>query len=265
MEQLRIILEPTKTTRLKGDYRTGKRINMRRVIPYIASNFRKDKIWLRRTKPSKRECEIVLALDDSSSMADSNVQRLSFQALATLWQALSVLESGKLGVIRFGQSAQAVHPLSQTFSFSDGANVVGSFAFDQPVTNVLHMLQLAQKMLGSSVGSSSASELKKILFVLSDGKGIFSEGKQNVQAAVRQLRLQNVFLVYVILETHQGGSSDSVLDIRMPIFDPKGNLQGIETYMEHFPFPYYIILRDISYLPRVLGDALRQWLELIAA
>ena len=28
---------------------------MRKVIPYIASGYRKDKIWLRRTKPSKRQ------------------------------------------------------------------------------------------------------------------------------------------------------------------------------------------------------------------
>ena len=56
----------------RGDYRTGKRLNMRKVIPYIASQFRKDKIWLRRTKPSKREYQICLAIDDSSSMVDSS-------------------------------------------------------------------------------------------------------------------------------------------------------------------------------------------------
>lgn len=31
-EQLRLILEPTKCTRLKGDYRTGRRINMKKVM-----------------------------------------------------------------------------------------------------------------------------------------------------------------------------------------------------------------------------------------
>ncbi len=45
-------------TKLMGDYRTGKRINMRKVIPYIASQFKKDKIWLRRTKPSKRNYQV---------------------------------------------------------------------------------------------------------------------------------------------------------------------------------------------------------------
>lgn len=43
-EQLRIILEPTKAKGLQGDYKTGKRINMKKVIAYIASQFRKDKI-----------------------------------------------------------------------------------------------------------------------------------------------------------------------------------------------------------------------------
>jgi midasin len=45
-EQLRLILEPTLATKLQGDYRTGKRINMKKVIPYIASQFKKDKVSL---------------------------------------------------------------------------------------------------------------------------------------------------------------------------------------------------------------------------
>lgn len=64
-EQLRLILEPTLSARLKGDYRTGRRINMRKIVPYVASEFRKDKIWLRRTMPSKREYRIIIAIDDS--------------------------------------------------------------------------------------------------------------------------------------------------------------------------------------------------------
>lgn len=60
----------------RGDYRTGKRLNMRKVIPYIASQFRKDKIWLRRTKPSKRNYQICLAVDDSSSMVDNHTKQV---------------------------------------------------------------------------------------------------------------------------------------------------------------------------------------------
>jgi len=76
-EQLRLVLEPSKASRLQGDFRTGRRINMRRVIPYIASQFKKDKIWLRRTRPSKRQYQIIMAVDNSSSMMDSSAKIVS--------------------------------------------------------------------------------------------------------------------------------------------------------------------------------------------
>ena len=36
------------------------------------------------------------------------------------------------------------------------------------------------------------------------------------------------------------------------------------SYMDEFPFPFYILLKDISDLPRTLSDALRQWFEYTA-
>lgn len=39
-EQLRLILEPTKATKFKGDFKSGKKLNMRKIIPFIASNYR---------------------------------------------------------------------------------------------------------------------------------------------------------------------------------------------------------------------------------
>lgn len=39
----------------------------------------------------------------------------------------------------------------------------------------------------------------------------------------------------------------------------------IRSYMEEFPFPFYIILRDVNALPETLSDALRQWFELVTA
>ena len=52
----------------RGLSHCGKRINMRKIIPYIASSYWKDKIWLRRKKPSKRQYQIMIAIDDSESM-----------------------------------------------------------------------------------------------------------------------------------------------------------------------------------------------------
>lgn len=48
----------------------------------------------------------------------------------------------------------------------------------------------------------------------------------------------------------------------MPVFKD-GKLLEIKTYLEKFPFSFYIILRDIKQLPTILSDALRQWFELV--
>lgn len=69
-------------------------------------------------------------------------------------------------------------------------------------------------------------------------------------------------MVFVILDNP--ANKDSVLDIRVPIFRP-GKLPEIKSYMEQFPFPFYIILRDINALPLTLSDALRQWFELVSS
>ena len=67
---------------------------MKKIIPYIASNFRKDKIWLRRQHPQKRTYQIMLALDDSLSMNENSVGYLSLQSLMKLAFALSKMEAG---------------------------------------------------------------------------------------------------------------------------------------------------------------------------
>lgn len=120
-EKLRLVLEPTQASRLKGDYRTGRRINMRKVIPYIASQFRKDKIWMRRTKPSKRDYQIVLALDDSSSMADNHSKELAFESLALISKAMTYLEVGQLCVMNFGETTNVLHPLGESFNEHSGS------------------------------------------------------------------------------------------------------------------------------------------------
>ncbi len=78
---------------------------------------------------------------------------------------------------------------------------------------------------------------------------------------MREARLRGIFVVFFILEV--GGGAESVLDIRKPIFDPKGGPPTFQSYMDNFPFPYYIILRDFNRLPEVLSDAMRQWFELV--
>ena len=65
-----------------------------------------------------------------------------------------------------------------------------------------------------------------------------------------------VLLAFIVLDN----PSASILDMQSVSF-----VQGkpmLSKYMDTFPFPLYIVLRDISALPQTLADLLRQWIEL---
>ncbi|XP_054617732.1 midasin isoform X2 [Dunckerocampus dactyliophorus] len=265
-EQLRLILEPTQAAKLKGDYRTGKRLNMRKVIPYIASQFRKDKIWLRRTKPSKRQYQICLAIDDSSSMVDNHSKQLAFESLSVIVNALTLLEVGQVSVCSFGEQVQLLHPFQLQFNDESGARILRLCQFQQKKTRIAQFLESATKMFLAArqqfPGPTNA-ETAQLLLIVSDGRGLFLEGKERVMAEIRASRSANVFLIFVVLDSLS--SRDSILDIRIPIFKGPGELPEIRSYMDEFPFPFYIILRDVNALPETLSDALRQWFELVTA
>ncbi|XP_029902559.1 midasin isoform X2 [Myripristis murdjan] len=265
-EQLRLILEPTQAAKLKGDYRTGKRLNMRKVIPYIASQFRKDKIWLRRTKPSKRDYQICLAVDDSSSMVDNHSKQLAFESLSVIVNALTLLEVGQVSVCSFGETVQLLHPFQQQFNDESGARILRLCQFQQKKTRIAQFLETSAKMFGAArqqMPGSTNSEIAQLLLIVSDGRGLFLEGKERVTAAVQAARSANVFVIFVVLDNPN--SRDSILDIKVPIFKGPGELPEIRSYMEEFPFPFYVILRDVNALPETLSDALRQWFELVTA
>jgi midasin len=110
--------------------------------------------------------------------------------------------------------------------------------------------------------AQSQSQTAQLLLIVSDGRGLFSEGADCVHQAIRRAKQAGLFMVFVIVDNPEG--KDSILDIRLPVFDPTtGQLASIKPYLDSFPFPFYVILRDIQTLPVVLSDALRQWFELV--
>ncbi|GFO05689.1 midasin, partial [Plakobranchus ocellatus] len=267
-EQLRLILEPSLATKLKGDYRTGKRLNMRKVIPYIASQFRKDKIWLRRSKPSKRQYQIMIAVDDSASMADNHSKQLAFESLALVSNALTLLESGELAVCSFGEDVRVLHPFFEPFTHQSGAHILQHLTCEQKQTKYGQLLDTAlslmqQAQVRAGPGISGTEQPAQLLLILSDGHGVFREGMDLVKRAVRRARQARLFLVFLILDNPD--KKGSLLDARVPIIEASGKIQEIKSYMELFPFPFYIFLRDINSMPQILSDALRQWFELVTA
>lgn len=196
-EQLRLILEPTKRTRFKGDYRTGRRINMKKIIPYIASQFRKDKIWLRRTKPAQRDYKITIAVDDSKSMDHNNSRVLTLEAISLVSQALTLLESGKLSVVSFGEAPKII--LNHNAQF-DGAKLVQGLSFDENQTRIAELLDFIRIENQENAGGGDNNIFENLLLILSDGRNIFAEGEQKVRNSIKLARLQRIFIVYIIID-----------------------------------------------------------------
>ncbi|GKY98789.1 hypothetical protein MPSEU_000835100 [Mayamaea pseudoterrestris] len=255
-EKLRLVMEPLVASKLRGDYRTGKRINMKRVIGYIASGYRKDKIWLRRTKPAKRNYRVLIAVDDSESMRKTGAGEMALKALATLTTGMSQLEIGEIGVASFGNEMNLIHSFDQPFTSESGPNIVGNFRFEQQRTRTALCVESAMMALESH-GSQVAP--MQLVFMISDGR-IERDSRTALRRLNRELTERNILMVMMIVEGEN--KKDSILNMKEVTFD-KGK-PIVKSFMDDYPFPYYIVLEDMQSLPEVLGDALRQWFEMLA-
>ena len=260
-EQLRLVLEPTLASRLQGDYRTGKRISMRRVIGYVASGFRKDKIWLRRTKPSKRDYQVMLMIDDSSSMGEAGP--LAMAALSVISGALMRLEVGDMAVCSFAEKVTALHNFGEPFSEACGAKVLSKFTFAATQTRLAAALQAVLPMFEEARlnSASSGTVTLQICFVISDAR-IDSDNRERLNNIVRQLAEKHILAVLVIIDKNEN-SKDSIFETKSVEFTPSGIVT--KRYLDDFPFPYYVAIHHIDALPEVLADALKQWFELVSS
>lgn len=261
-EQLRLILEPTLATKLRGDYKTGKRLNMKRIIPYIASQFRKDKIWLRRTKPSKRQYQIMIAVDDSKSMSESKSVDLAFQSICLVSKALTQLESGGLSIVKFGETTREVHPFDQQFSYETGAKVFQWFDFQETRTDVKKLVAESIRIFERARATNN-NDLWQLEIIISDG---VCEDHDTIQRLVRRARENKVMLVFVVIDGIN--SSESIMDMSQVKYVPDnfGNMQlQVEKYLDTFPFEFYVVVHDISELPEMLSVILRQYFSELAS
>ncbi|CAL4925261.1 unnamed protein product [Urochloa decumbens] len=264
-EQLRLVMEPTLASKLQGDYRTGKRINMKKVISYIASYFRRDKIWLRRTKPNKRNYQVVIAVDDSQSMSEGKCGKVAIEALVTVCRAMSQLEVGQFAVASFGKkgNVRVLHDFDQIFNSEAGVKMISTLSFeqdnkieDQPVSDLLtHLNTMLDTAVARARTPSGQNPLQQLILIISDGK--FHE-KENLRRHVRDVLNQRRMVAYVLLDSPE----DSIMNLQEACFNEGGKLK-LKKYMASFPFPYYVMLQNIEALPHTLADLLRQWFELM--
>ncbi|KAJ2774934.1 AAA ATPase midasin, partial [Coemansia nantahalensis] len=274
-EQLRLILTPTQATQLRGDYRTGKRLNMKRIIPYIASEFRKDKIWLRRTKPARREYQVMIALDNSKSMAQTpQAVELAYETLALVTTALNQLEVGQLSVVSFGEQVSLLHPFEAAFDAEAGAHVLSRFTFADDKTDVVQLMDASLRLFEASAAAAD-EDLWRLQLVISDG---VCQDHPRLLRQVRAATEQRIMTVFIVLDRSAiapaaaaaSGASDpdkdSIMNTQHVSFatGPDGRMEmKVARYLDTFPFKYYVVLRDIHGLPAVLAETLRQYYSLV--
>ena len=265
-EKLRLILEPTLASRLQGDFKTGKRLNMRKIIPYIASDFRKDKIWLRRSRPSARKYQVMLAIDDSRSMAENHCGHIALESMVLLARAMARLEVGEIGVVGFGAGANAVrtlHPLGAPFTDQDGPSLVSKLSFaedntlaDRPMVQLLETINARLAVAREQI-RGGGTKLQQLVLIIADGR--FHE-KEALRRCMREVGAQRGLLVaFIVLDNPQ----NSLLNMQSVSF--AGGKPVMKKYLDSFPFPFYVLVQDVSQLPATISDLLRQWFEMTSS
>ena len=262
-EQLRLTLAPTLATKMRGDFRTGKRLNIKRIIPYIASQYKRDKIWMRRSVPSKRNYQIMLAVDNSKSMGESGSGHLAFETLALVAKSLSMLEVGEICIVGFGDSITVVHDFDKPFSSDAGVQIFQHFTFQQTSTNVRKLVAESISLFrGARAKSRNAgADLWRLELIISDG---VCEDHEGIRRLVRQAQEEWIMIVFVIVDALRG---ESIMDMSQAVFESVEGGESklrIKRYLDGFPFGYYLVVGDVGELPAVLATALRQWFAEVA-
>ncbi|KAI7735795.1 hypothetical protein M8C21_000557, partial [Ambrosia artemisiifolia] len=211
-EQLRLVMEPTLASKLQGDYKTGKRINMKKVIPYIA-----------------------------------------------ICRAMSQLEVGNLAVASFGKKGniKLLHDFDQPFTGEAGVKMVSSLTFKQENTiadePMVDLLKYLNNTLDSAVINarlpSGQNPLEQLVLIIADGR---LHEKENLKRCVRDILSKKRMVAFLLMDNPK----ESITEVLEASFE--GGKCGLVKYMDSFPFPFYVVLKDIESLPRTLADLLRQ-------
>lgn len=156
------------------------------------------------------------------------------------------------------------------------------FTFDQAETNVHSLLATAIGVMEEQRNKSArdSSDNQQLCFIISDGL-LASRGAQ-LARLISEAAEKNILIVFLLIDNQGGVGAGSVLDIQSITRTSSGRMMH-KLYMgetrirtrtqrsafltrffavpDSFPFPFYVVLKDIVSLPKILADALRQWFE----
>jgi midasin len=244
---------------------------MKKVISFIASHYRNDKIWLRRTMPSKRDYKILIAIDDSLSMKEQGLGFFSLEAMVTLVEALNRLEVGKIAVARIRDRMELLQSFEDSYSNERTAFIVSQYEFTHSAKSshdfaMANFVRDANKLLDfqntqSQIGGSVSCPFT---IILSDGRF----NKQNVAKYMQEAIEKRYLFIFVILDVPKDDSKKNqsgILGLKSAVKQEGKAGIKLVPYLKDFPFSYYCIVRDLHQLPSALGQILVQYFSIMSS
>jgi len=199
-----------------------------------------------------------MAIDDSKTMSENHAGAGAIAALVTLTTGLRQLEVGDLALLRFGDDVKVLRDFdAPPIGAADGAELLSEFTFNGGATPATEMLKKAIEMFDrAEFLSGPIDSPHQIMFVVSDGR--FEQSQLSVLRHLNRLLAEKQRLVVLVI---MDDPAHSIMKERRVIF--RGTEILTPDYLEDYPFPLYVVLNDITQLPGVLSDALKQWFELV--
>lgn len=138
-----------------------------------------------------------------------------------------------------------------------GAKLINELKFQQDKTDLCNLLDvLSKKFKEARYMLTNGSTAEQMLIILSDGRGVMANGLECIKNSLQRLEIQRITTLFLIIDNNE----KSIMDIKIAKFDADGNINLI-PYMEHFPFPFYVIINNITQLPSAISQAIQQWFE----
>lgn len=105
-----------------------------------------------------------------------------------------------MGVLSFGENSRIIHPLGEPFGDQTGARVINGFTFDEQKTKVGEVIELATAIFEERGRLDTGDRPAQLLVIISDGRGIKSEGDNIVKNAIRNSKFNGVFIVFIVID-----------------------------------------------------------------
>ncbi|OQS54489.1 MDN1 [Ecytonucleospora hepatopenaei] len=191
INSIKRVMDANKHSKYKGYYKNGKKISIKALVKYIASNYTKDRIWMKREK-NKYDYSFNLYVDNSKSMADYGVVSILSNVIYTLNIVFNNLGIS-FKIYKFGT-------LTKEIKYGE---IEKEFTFDEESTNVDFVIDSTSSFnLILTDGIFNCGKIDNFIALIIDKKNIKNMKKVSVIGSeiIQENYLSTFGMRYRVLE-----------------------------------------------------------------